>query len=60
MKKLILFDVDGTLINKSEDDIDYFSYGIKQIYNIDASTKSISCHGMNDQQIIIEILKKVD
>jgi len=58
MKGLILFDIDKTLIKSSTGHSATFSEGFKKIYGVNATTKSIVTHGMTDQQIIIEVLKK--
>jgi phosphoglycolate phosphatase-like HAD superfamily hydrolase len=64
MKKLVLFDIDRTLIkdlrwdNASWDDTK-FSEVIKKIYNADAKVEIIGNHsGMTDQEKIIAMLKK--
>ena len=61
MKKLLLFDVDGTLIksgsaltklhNKS------FNYGFKTVYGIDAWTDEMDTIGFTDKRDIYEIMK---
>ena len=59
MNKLILFDIDGTLIggeNKSHK-LSFF-YAFKKVYGIDTSIDIIDHPGKTDQQIIIEVLKK--
>ncbi|PIQ06172.1 MAG: haloacid dehalogenase [Candidatus Nealsonbacteria bacterium CG18_big_fil_WC_8_21_14_2_50_37_10] len=59
MNKLILFDIDETLIggeNKSHKLS--FSYAFKKVYGIDTSIDIIDHPGKTDQQIIIEVLKK--
>ncbi len=58
MKGLILFDIDKTLIKSSTGHAAAFSEGFKMVYGVDATTELIVTHGMTDQQIIIEILKK--
>jgi phosphoglycolate phosphatase len=56
MKKLILFDIDGTLIKTSNEHKKSFSYAFKKVHNIESSIDLINYHGKTDQQIIIEIL----
>ena len=58
MNKLILFDIDKTLVPSSRAHHKAFSEAFKKVYGIDASIKIINHHGMTDQQIIIEVLKK--
>lgn len=58
MNKLILFDVDKTLISNSKVHNKAFSAAFKKVYGIDTSIEIFSHHGMTDQQIIIEALKK--
>jgi len=59
MNKLILFDIDKTLIKSSEvKDKIAFPGAFKKVYGIDTNINVINHHGMTDQQIIIEVLKK--
>lgn len=58
MKKLVLFDVDKTLIESSQGHSSSFSYAFNEVYGIDANINIINHHGMTDQQIIIDVLKK--
>ncbi|MFT4304556.1 MAG: HAD family hydrolase [Candidatus Woesearchaeota archaeon] len=58
MKKLILFDIDGTLIKTSKEHKKSFSYAFKKVHNIEASIDLIDYHGKTDQQIIKEVLIK--
>ncbi len=55
LKKLVLFDIDGTLIKNTIAHKTAFSTGFKEVYGIDASIDSIRHHGLTDQQIIREI-----
>ncbi len=59
MNKLALFDIDSTLIlgSKSKDDI-AFPEAFRKVYGIDADVYVINRHGMTDQQIIIDVLRK--
>ena len=59
MNKLALFDIDSTLIlgSISKDDI-AFPEAFRKVYGIDANVYVINRHGMTDQQIIIDVLKK--
>jgi len=58
MKGLILFDIDKTLIKSSTGHSAAFSEGFKEVYDVDSTIDIINHHGMTDQQIIIEVLKK--
>lgn len=61
--KLILFDIDRTLIGKSKCHHAAFFYAFKKVYNVDIvynediDINTISYAGMTDPQIIIEVLK---
>lgn len=58
MKKLILFDIDKTLITSSKAHDMAFSAAFKNVYGFETSQRAINHHGMTDQQIIIEVIKK--
>jgi len=58
MNKLVLFDIDRTLITSSKAHHKAFSEGFKKIYGVDTTIDIINHHGMTEQQIIIEVLKK--
>lgn len=58
MNKLILFDIDKTLIKSSKGHNKAFSEAFKIVYGVDTTIDIINHHGMTDQQIIIEVLKK--
>jgi phosphoglycolate phosphatase len=60
MNKLALFDIDKTLIKRSKNrsHAAAFSKAFKEIYGIDTTIDIINHHGMTDQQIIIDVLKK--
>ncbi|MCX6761781.1 MAG: HAD family hydrolase [Candidatus Moranbacteria bacterium] len=55
--KLVLFDIDKTLVKSSAGHRAAFSAAFKEIYGIDASIDIIQPSGMTDQQIIFEVLK---
>ncbi len=57
-KKLVLFDIDKTLIKSSRGHRGAFSEAFKTVYGVDSTIDVISYHGMTDQQIIVEVLKK--
>ena len=58
MNKLVLFDIDKTLIEGSKGHREAFSYAFKQVYGVETGIDFINPEGMTDQQIIIEVLKK--
>jgi len=57
MNKLILFDIDKTLVKSTQGRAAQFSTAFKEIYGINASIDIIQYSGMTDQQIIIDVLK---
>jgi phosphoglycolate phosphatase len=59
MNRLVLFDVDRTLIGRSQCHHDAFSYAFKKVYNVDTDIKIINYGGMTDPNIAVEVLKKV-
>ena len=58
MDKLVLFDIDRTLIKCTKGHIPAFSEAFKKVYNIDTTIDIVNHHGMTDKEIIIEVLKK--
>lgn len=58
MNKLVLFDIDKTLIKSSSGHRKAFSVAFKKVYGIDTSIEIIQSSGMTDQQIIFEVLEK--
>lgn len=56
--KLVLFDVDNTLIKNNRRHRESFTYAFLKIYGIDAGIDIINPEGKTDQQIIIEVLEK--
>ncbi len=58
MAKIILFDIDGTLIKSSNAHFVSFSKALKKVYGVKGDIYEVNPHGMTDKQIIIEILKK--
>ena len=58
MNKLVLFDIDGTLIPSSKAEHKAYSEAFKIVYKIDTSVEVINPHGMTSQQVIIEVLRK--
>jgi phosphoglycolate phosphatase len=58
MNKLLMFDVDNTLVKASNIHKLSFSVAIKQIYDVAIRVDDINHHGMTDQQIIFDLLQK--
>jgi len=61
MVKLILFDVDGTLVRwtgTKGTHFHAFSHAFNQVYGVKTTVDIINIHGMTDQQIITEVMKK--
>lgn len=57
MNKLVLFDIDKTLIKSSKRHRAAFSIAFKEVYGVDTSVDIIQPSGMTDQQIIFDVLK---
>ena len=59
MNKLVLFDIDGTLIkiNNKQRKLS-FSYAFKKVYGVDTDIDIIDHAGKTDKKIIMEVLKK--
>jgi len=58
MRRLTLFDIDGTLSKNTLEHNRAFSEAFRKVYHIDAGIDSINHEGMLDQVIIMEILKR--
>ncbi|MDO8503546.1 MAG: HAD family hydrolase [bacterium] len=58
MNKLVLFDIDRTLLIGDGSGHPRFSKAFKEVYGVDTDINVIDHHGMTDKQIIIEVLKK--
>ncbi|MBI4146531.1 HAD hydrolase-like protein [Candidatus Woesearchaeota archaeon] len=56
MNKLVLFDIDGTLVTGATAHKEAFTAAFKAVYGIDAIIDTISPAGKTDQQIIREVL----
>lgn len=56
MNRLVLFDIDKTLVDRMNPDTGKFHDCIEKVYGIRG--KKLVTHGKTDQQIIIEILRK--
>ncbi|MGB9977844.1 HAD family hydrolase [Methanobacterium sp.] len=57
MDKLVLFDIDKTLIDRSICHHVAFSYAFKKIYGVTVDISIINYAGMTDPQIAMEVLK---
>lgn len=58
MHKLVLFDIDKTLIKGSKSHHIAFSKAFKEVYGVNTTIDIINHAGMTEQQVIIEVLKK--
>jgi phosphoglycolate phosphatase-like HAD superfamily hydrolase len=58
VRKLVLFDVDGTLIESSRAHVMAFSQAFREVYGIDTTIEVIEHHGMTDRTIIAEVMKR--
>lgn len=56
--KLVLFDIDGTLMNFPQEHRDSFAEAFRKVYGIDTDISIIQPMGMTEQQIITEVLRK--
>lgn len=59
MNRLALFDVDRTLIGRSQCHHDAFAYAFRSVYNMDVDIRIINYGGMTDPDIAIQVLKKI-
>jgi phosphoglycolate phosphatase-like HAD superfamily hydrolase len=57
MAYIVLFDIDKTLIKRSNAHFKAFLFSVKSVYNIEIEPNIIKHYGMTDQQIIKEVLK---
>jgi phosphoglycolate phosphatase len=57
MNFITLFDIDKTLVNRSQAHLNAFFFALKAVYGVTAVSNSIAHHGMTDQQIIREVLR---
>jgi phosphoglycolate phosphatase-like HAD superfamily hydrolase len=56
MQKLVLFDIDKTLIRSSTGHHEAFAEAFRKVYGIDTGTEAIQQPGMTDQEIIVRAL----
>lgn len=57
MKKLLLFDVDGILIQSDAIKFDYWNAIVKKHFNLEVSRESVYRHGKTDRQILFELIQ---
>lgn len=57
MNKLLLFDIDGTLIKESEAHKKSFSEAVSNVYGLYANINTVNYQGMTDRQIVIKLLE---
>ncbi|MGV9001369.1 MAG: HAD family hydrolase [Candidatus Saccharimonadaceae bacterium] len=57
MSKLILFDIDGTLVASSQGHTEAFAVAFKEVYDVYATIDMVQHQGKTDQQIIHDVLK---
>ena len=57
MEKLILFDVDGTLIGGKHYHAQAFSDAFSEVFDIDAAPNWNAVQGMTEQQVIKSVLR---
>ena len=55
--KLLLFDIDHTLLQPSKGHRAAFEWAIYEVYGEVATLDSIECSGMTDRQIIVELMR---
>jgi len=59
MKKLVLFDIDGTLlVGENHIHLEAFDYAFKHLWNVNASINEIDHAGKTDRQCVFEVLQK--
>ena len=59
IRKLVLFDVDGTLMRGNKAHMKTFRNAFKEVLNIDlAETEPSNCHGYTDTGIVYELMKR--
>lgn len=56
VKKLLLFDIDGTLVSRHEGHNEAFAVAFKEVHGLYASIHMVDYHGKTDQQIIRDVL----
>lgn len=56
--KLVLFDIDGTIMAWTKVHHDSFSEAFKKVYGVDTNTSIVTGAGMTEQQLITEVLEK--
>ena len=56
MKKLVLFDIDGTLMRGVGAVVSSYRLAFQEIFGIDASITDVDCSGRTDPEIVTEVL----
>lgn len=56
--KLVLFDIDGTIMDFPQEHKDSFAEAFRKVYGVDTDISIIQPMGMTEQQIITEVLRK--
>jgi phosphoglycolate phosphatase-like HAD superfamily hydrolase len=56
MEKLLLFDIDGTLVAGANGPVEAFAVAFQEVYDLHASIYAINPHGKTDQEIIQAVL----
>ena len=57
-KRLLLFDIDGTLIHSGGAGVEALKRALKERFQIEDDLKDIEIAGMTDSGIVLSILKK--
>lgn len=62
-KKLVLFDIDGTLLTRATKAVrsvheESFSLALKQVFGVEANVREVGPAGKTDKQIIFDIMEK--
>ncbi len=58
MTKLVLFDIDGTLLRSGGMHTEAYEHMFKAVYNVDASSNEVHSSGKTDRSILYEVLLK--
>ena len=58
MKRLVLFDIDGTIMRGVGAVVDSYRLAFQDVFGIDASITDVECSGRTDPEIVTEVLTK--
>jgi len=58
MNKLVLFDIDGTLIRGVEAVVRSYTLAFQQVFEVDASIREVDCSGRTDPEIVTDVLTR--